>query len=74
MLSAILGELPGMSGKIRVGGNLACTSQIPWLFADTIRNNILFGEDFDLHRYQKVVGACALARVSSYVFTFAIYT
>ena len=63
MLSTILGELPASSGSIRVGGNVGYTSQIPWLFSDTVRNNILFGEEFDLHRYQKVVKACALDKV-----------
>ena len=71
VLSAILGELPAHSGKIHVGGKLAYTSQIPWLFSDTVRNNILFGEEFNLHRYQKVVKACALGKVNCCMFSLA---
>ena len=59
----ILGELPATSGKIQVSGKIAYSSQIPWLFSDSVRNNILFGEDFDAEKYEEVVKACALQQV-----------
>lgn len=42
--------------------SVAYCSQTPWLLNDTLRNNILFGSEFDLNRYNAVIDACSLAR------------
>lgn len=62
LLHAIIGELELDEGKIEVSGEISYASQKPWLFNDTIRNNILFGEAYDDERYKKVVEVCALNR------------
>lgn len=62
LLQAILGELPIESGAITVNGTLSYASQEPWVFAGTIRQNILFGQEYDAKRYAAVVDACALPR------------
>ncbi|XP_049853484.1 probable multidrug resistance-associated protein lethal(2)03659 [Schistocerca gregaria] len=60
LLQTILGELPATSGTLAISGKVSYASQGPWLFASTIRQNILFGEPYDRERYWQVIKACAL--------------
>ncbi|CAF4035454.1 unnamed protein product [Rotaria sp. Silwood2] len=60
LLCAILGEMTLKSGNSRVFGSFAYASQSPWIFADTIRANILLGKPFDEQRYTNVIQACCL--------------
>ncbi|KAJ8960745.1 hypothetical protein NQ318_020038 [Aromia moschata] len=62
LLNLILGELPLFSGRLEARGVLSFASQEPWLFAGSIRQNILFGREFELERYREVVKVCALTR------------
>ncbi|XP_041822006.1 ATP-binding cassette sub-family C member 4-like isoform X2 [Chelmon rostratus] len=62
LLSAILGELPHDSGMLKVKGQLTYAAQQPWVFPGTIRSNILFGNELNLQKYERVIKACALKR------------
>ncbi|XP_041973563.1 ATP-binding cassette subfamily C member 4-like [Aricia agestis] len=63
LLQVLLGELQPTSGKVQFGNTrISYASQEPWLFAATVRQNILFGLPYDKERYNKVVEACALLR------------
>lgn len=61
---AILGELPLTSGSIDIKGKVAYASQQAWIYNSSVRHNIIFGKDYDEHRYNEVIKACALERVS----------
>jgi ABC-type multidrug transport system fused ATPase/permease subunit len=62
LLQAILGELALSSGSIGVTGKISYACQEPWVFASTVRQNIVFGRPFDRRRYNEVVRVCALER------------
>ncbi|CAK9828616.1 Probable multidrug resistance-associated protein lethal(2)03659 [Anthophora retusa] len=61
-LSAILGEIDVIEGHVKVNGSLSYAGQEAWVFGSTVRQNILFGQPYDRHRYQKVIKACSLLR------------
>lgn len=61
-LNVILGELELDSGSLTIDGSLSYASQEPWIFGGTIRNNIIFVEEFNEERYNKVIEVCALKR------------
>ncbi|XP_033209998.1 probable multidrug resistance-associated protein lethal(2)03659 isoform X2 [Belonocnema kinseyi] len=62
LLNAILKELPLNDGTVQVKGSLAYASQEPWLFAGSVRQNILFGRKYEQLRYEQVVKVCQLKR------------
>lgn len=59
-LQALLGEMPLESGSINVRGSVSYSSQEPWVFSGSVRQNILFNNSLDQQRYAQVVKACAL--------------
>ncbi|XP_034936721.1 LOW QUALITY PROTEIN: multidrug resistance-associated protein 4-like [Chelonus insularis] len=77
LLNVLLKELPISSGAIRFfrntesglellknnsGIKISYASQDPWLFSGTVRENILFGEEYDSKRYRKVTKVCSLLK------------
>ena len=62
ILAAINGEVVVTEGTIFCSGTIAYVSQSPWVFSATIRENILFGKEYDQERFQAVVTVCALER------------
>ena len=60
IIQAILGEFPTSSGKIEVKGKVSYSPQEAWVFSGSVRQNILFGLEFDKERYWKVIDACSL--------------
>ncbi|NWQ62281.1 MRP7 protein, partial [Neopipo cinnamomea] len=65
LLAAITGELIKQGGRVYVcdleqGFGLA--TQEPWIQFTTVRENILFGREYDARLYEEVVEACALSK------------
>ncbi|KAI9109436.1 hypothetical protein K1719_019490 [Acacia pycnantha] len=60
LIYAILGDIPKISGTVKVGGTVAYVSQTSWIQSGTIRDNILFGKPMDNTRYENAIKACAL--------------
>ncbi|KVH98084.1 AAA+ ATPase domain-containing protein [Cynara cardunculus var. scolymus] len=60
LLNSILGEMKLIEGSIYSSGSVAYVPQIPWILSGTIRDNIIFGRDYDPIRYSAVLEACAL--------------
>lgn len=62
LLAAILGETNLISGKLRLHvDSISYAPQSAWIFADTIRANILLGKPMDEERYENVIKACCLS-------------
>ena len=64
LLQCLLKELPALSGTITVKGSVGYASQEAWIFSATLRDNILFGLPYDPDKYDTVIEACALQKVS----------
>lgn len=60
VLMSILGELPLASGRMKIRGKISYSAQEPWIFAGSVRENVLFGKAFDEERYKQVLHVCSL--------------
>ncbi|KRT79573.1 ABC transporter ATP-binding protein, partial [Oryctes borbonicus] len=62
ILQLILGELNYQEGSVHVKGEISYASQEPWLFVSSVRQNIIFTENYNKKRYKQIVEVCALKR------------
>ncbi|MED6195162.1 Canalicular multispecific organic anion transporter 1 [Stylosanthes scabra] len=61
LISAMIGELPLLDdGNAIIRGTVAYVPQISWIYNATVRENILFGSEFDYERYWKAIDVTAL--------------
>jgi ATP-binding cassette subfamily C (CFTR/MRP) protein 1 len=63
LLAALLAEITPTGGADTlplVRGTIAYCAQQPWIIAGTLRDNILFGLDYDPVRYHQTLEGCAL--------------
>ncbi|XP_030369552.1 probable multidrug resistance-associated protein lethal(2)03659 [Scaptodrosophila lebanonensis] len=61
-LNVLLGETDIDQGEALVHGKISYAAQEAWVFEGTIRDNIVFVEDYNERRYKKVIKVCALER------------
>lgn len=55
LLLAILNEMNNESGRVKVDGTVSYVYQKPWLFPGTIKQNILFGNEYDKQKFDRVL-------------------
>ncbi|XP_041372529.1 multidrug resistance-associated protein 1-like [Gigantopelta aegis] len=60
LISAILGEMENIEGKVIVKSSVAYVAQQAWIQNATVRDNILFGMNYDAEKYDRIIEACAL--------------
>jgi ATP-binding cassette subfamily C (CFTR/MRP) protein 4 len=60
LLQSILQDVPYSTGRVRAGGRLAYCEQEPIILSGTVRENILFGREFNEEKYRQVVDSCCL--------------
>ncbi|XP_044727742.1 ATP-binding cassette sub-family C member 4-like [Chrysoperla carnea] len=61
-LNAVLSEMHTDGGKLTISGTVSYSSQDPWLFSGSIRNNILFGLSYNEDKYKDVIEVCSLTK------------
>lgn len=62
LLQVLLREMALESGEINVYGSISYACQEPWVFAGSVRQNILFGQPMNRERYDRIIKACALQK------------
>ncbi|NWR82496.1 MRP3 protein, partial [Furnarius figulus] len=60
LVSALLGEMEKLEGKVAVKGSVAYVPQQAWIQNATLKDNILFGQAPNEEKYQNTLEACAL--------------
>uniref|UniRef100_A0A667XG66 ATP-binding cassette sub-family C member 5 n=1 Tax=Myripristis murdjan TaxID=586833 RepID=A0A667XG66_9TELE len=60
LLSALLGQMTLLEGNVAVSGGFAYVSQQAWILNDSLKENILFGKEYDQEKYDAVLEACCL--------------
>ncbi|XP_071756494.1 ATP-binding cassette sub-family C member 5 isoform X2 [Centroberyx gerrardi] len=60
LLSALLGQMTLLEGNVAVSGGFAYVSQQAWILNDSLKENILFGNEYDQDKYNAVLEACCL--------------
>ncbi|XP_078526662.1 ATP-binding cassette sub-family C member 12 isoform X2 [Lissotriton helveticus] len=60
IISALLGQMHLENGAVYVNGTLAYVSQQAWIFHGNVKENILFGKEYDKKRYREAISVCSL--------------
>ncbi|KAJ5650852.1 ABC transporter integral membrane type 1 [Penicillium longicatenatum] len=60
LLSALAGDMRVTEGHVRMSTTRAFCPQYAWIQNTSVRNNILFGKEYDETWYNDVIDACAL--------------
>jgi ABC-type multidrug transport system fused ATPase/permease subunit len=63
LLLALLHEISDMKGEVNINGSIFYVPQEPWIYSATIRENIIFGKEYNSEKLAKVIEVCALSEV-----------
>jgi ABC-type multidrug transport system fused ATPase/permease subunit len=61
---SLLGEIETVRGKLDVKGSSFYVAQEPWIFTATLKQNILFGKPYVKEKFDNVIKACCLDKVT----------
>jgi ABC-type transport system involved in cytochrome bd biosynthesis fused ATPase/permease subunit len=62
LLAALLGQMKLVEGDYKVQGSICYVPQEAWLLNMSLRDNIIFGSEFDPKHYAKTIKVCSLTR------------
>lgn len=65
LLYSLLGEMKfpvNNRPRVTINGSMSLVTQKPWIVNDTVRNNIIFGKEYNRKKYQDVVHFASLKR------------
>ncbi|ORZ33398.1 P-loop containing nucleoside triphosphate hydrolase protein [Catenaria anguillulae PL171] len=62
LLAGIVGEMRRVQGDVEIAGSIGYCPQQPWVMNASLKDNVLFGLDFDAARYQRAIKLSALER------------
>eukprot|EP00210_Caulerpa_lentillifera_P008112 g7746.t1 len=62
LLYALLNDMENLNPDhlVQMKGTISYCAQVPWIMAATVRDNIVFGNEFDEDLYDQVISSCAL--------------
>ncbi|KAF9107851.1 Multidrug resistance-associated protein 1 [Mortierella sp. GBA35] len=60
LLNAIIGDMYRREGTVKVYGRMAYVAQQAWIVNATVKDNIVFGNEFDQERYDHILMASGL--------------
>ena len=60
LISACLGDLFKCYGSININGKIGYVPQQAWIQNATLKDNILFGENFNKEQYDTIIDSCSL--------------
>ncbi|XP_014612658.1 PREDICTED: multidrug resistance-associated protein 1 isoform X6 [Polistes canadensis] len=60
LISAFLGEMDKLNGRVNTKGSVAYVSQQAWIQNATLQDNVLFGKPLNKALYNRVIDACML--------------
>ncbi len=59
---ALLGELQEYTGSLDIKGKVEYISKKPWIFNGSIKQNIIFGNEYNKDKFEKVIETCCLKK------------
>lgn len=62
LVQVFLKEIEIVSGTVVVAGRVSYASQTPFLLDATVRDNILFGKDYDVMRYKQAIDVACMSQ------------
>lgn len=62
LLNSLIGETKKIKGSVTFSGPVGYAPQQTWIQNATVKENILFGTDYDESRYFETIYTCALEK------------